>query len=454
MKKAMKLALLLCWGISGIPFALSEPVFLPLGIANANQRQPGGELPISGDFSAAPREAQALEAIREENVRDLFPGYTLYRYESLNDGTLALASYYCLSDDLLKIKRVDFVKGGVVISEVDALPLPLSEGALHRLQTASFDRATDVNGMAGALRDVLDMSRIPVRGKVLQVDLQRDFLVLLVEEDEGNRRVQLVSMASGGDYQVYAATSVLPEGTSLDLFHSSDGEIYLQWDNQRVEAGYARTDENQWRWSWSRVPAEGGSFEYSAVFCGVSMHGPWTEGNRDHLLIGAMKNASLCDADVSLLPKTEDELRNALTHDGWATVDAPASALRLRVAPDANAESLGEFYNGTPLRALGQRGEWTKVSIGLDGLSGWMTTRYLAFGDGMDRVKPAFPSKIYLEELEKQQPAYPARKPEDEKSLEGAIHVVGVVDDELYILLTSLGHIGYVPQEWMWDGNG
>ena len=35
-----------------------------------------------------------------------------------------------------------------------------------------------------------------------------------------------------------------------------------------------------------------------------------------------------------------------------------------------------------------------------------------------------------------------------------SIYVVGVVEDEFYILLTDLGDAGYVPQSWLWEGNG
>lgn len=35
-----------------------------------------------------------------------------------------------------------------------------------------------------------------------------------------------------------------------------------------------------------------------------------------------------------------------------------------------------------------------------------------------------------------------------------AFDVVGVVEDRLYILLTDDGETGYVPQAWLFDGNG
>lgn len=32
--------------------------------------------------------------------------------------------------------------------------------------------------------------------------------------------------------------------------------------------------------------------------------------------------------------------------------------------------------------------------------------------------------------------------------------IVGVVEDELYILLDADGNTGYLPQSWFWEGNG
>jgi len=62
--------------------------------------------------------------------------------------------------------------------------------------------------------------------------------------------------------------------------------------------------------------------------------------------------------------------------------------------------------------------------------------------------------KIYLEKLDIKQPAYSSIELDEEQELSGYVHIVGIANDSLYILLTSNGHTGYVPSEWMWDGNG
>ena len=36
----------------------------------------------------------------------------------------------------------------------------------------------------------------------------------------------------------------------------------------------------------------------------------------------------------------------------------------------------------------------------------------------------------------------------------GSFQVVGVVEDDWYILLSDWGQMGYVPQSWLFDGNG
>ena len=37
---------------------------------------------------------------------------------------------------------------------------------------------------------------------------------------------------------------------------------------------------------------------------------------------------------------------------------------------------------------------------------------------------------------------------------DGAYWIVGVVEDDLYIVLTETGKTGYAPQEWFSEGNG
>ena len=142
---------------------------------------------------------------------------------------------------------------------------------------------------------------------------------------------------------------------------------------------------------------------------------------------------------------------------GWAVVNNPnpADRLHLRVSPERGATSLGKFYNGTPVRVLEERGDWVQVEIGLDGnLTGWMMKKYLTFGEAMDQVQPAWLQKFYRQESGPQL-LYPSAKEENPQVLDtGSFQVVGVVEDDWYILLSDWGQTGYVPQSWLFDGNG
>jgi len=401
---------------------------------------------ISCDFSVS------------EYLGNQFLNYSLYHYERLGNDLSASAILYQVLGDLISFKHIEIDKDGLIKTEIDTLPLPLSEEGLYIFKTPNQIIGTNKSDGSTLLQttDWLDLKRLSISEHVLQLDIQQDVLIVLVEDANGTRRLKLISSPVDGVYQVQAVTNSLPGDVSLDLFHSQDGEIYFMWNDQRFEVGYAKCAAADWRWDWSRFPSENGSFSYSALFCGVSMYGPWTEGNREHLLVGSMKEFSLKDADLFELPRTEAALKETLNREGWAVVNNVSSEKRtpLFTAPNSHAKSLGDFFNGTPLQVLAQEGAWTKVAIGLDGLNGWMLTSSLVFGVEMDQVEADFVQKIYLEKLDIKQPAYSSIELDEEQELSGYVHIVGIANDSLYILLTSNGHTGYVPSEWMWDGNG
>lgn len=410
-----------------------------------------------GDFRwhpATPAEAQARERLLEQNVRDAFAGYTLQSYDPYNSGTRVNASYLRISDGMLAIRRATLTLEGETV--VDSIPVPLSDTLLARLETEPVSDFIDASGGGDTFLadDALDTGRLPVAGTVLASDLQSGGLVLLVEDDEGDRLLQVIVLNADGTYRQSCLTAPLPPDTTLDLFHATDGEINFSWDEQHAQAGYALGADGQWRLEWARIPGDAGTLEVSCRFWGVSTWLP--AASRDGLFIGDLAQMVLDGADLAALPGTGEALAAAMNRDGWAVVrnPDPADRLHLRVRPDRSAESLGKFYNGTPLSVLGQEGDWTRVALGTDGPEGWMMTRYLVFGSEMDEVEPVFPSLMYVLELEERQPAYSAPRKGAEKELAGNIYVVGLVEDEWYILLTDLGDAGYVPQSWLWEGNG
>ena len=174
--------------------------------------------------------------------------------------------------------------------------------------------------------------------------------------------------------------------------------------------------------------------------------------------------------DVKNLPFAEFPTSYAqavqqLDNTRWAVVNnpKPTDRLHLREQPDRKSVSLGKFYNRTPVYVDEIRGEWAHVSIGRD-LSGWMMTDYLAFGADMDKVACAFPQltvKDEHQEYEADEFVYEYRvftAPDFSadamrwNSME-SYYLIGVTGD-FYIIMNSEETIGYIPQDWLWAGNG
>ena len=135
----------------------------------------------------------------------------------------------------------------------------------------------------------------------------------------------------------------------------------------------------------------------------------------------------------------------------------------MREKPDRKSVSLGKFYNRTPVYVDEIRGEWAHVTIGRD-LSGWMMTDYLAFGEDMDKVACAFP-QLTVKEAHQEYGAdefvyeyrvftAPDLSADTMRWHSGeSYYLIGVAGD-FYIIMNSEETIGYIPQDWLWAGNG
>ena len=124
---------------------------------------------------------------------------------------------------------------------------------------------------------------------------------------------------------------------------------------------------------------------------------------------------------------------------------------------------MGKFYNRTPVYVDEIRGEWAHVTIGRD-LSGWMMTKYLAFGEEMDKVECAFPQLSLIEkyqenvadELAYDYYVFDAPNMSATKTLWNwgeECYLIGVIDD-FYMIMDTDENVRYIPQDWLWAGNG
>ena len=413
-----------------------------------------------GDFDelpGTPQTAEHLVAIMESSADDLFPGYTLRSFNSYNHGYDTSASYSKIEDGCLYIKRTSFEAGFGAVASTSCLPIPLSESLLKRLETEPFEDliSTDEASEVFRVDDALDLDRVPVAGLIIQADAQEKSLILLTKLDQDTTKLHIVTLEDGV-YSV-ASSKPLPGDVYMDVFHGGDGEISLEWNGQAQQAAFHRLADGSWQLEWVMNSGEQ-NFDYSYSYCGLVQD--WSCGGMDGIYIGSLPAdmANVLTTDLKQLPDTEESLHSLMITEGWAVVNNPDpnDRLHLRVQPKRSAESLGKFYNGTPVQVHEVDGDWCRVSIGLDGhLEGWMMRQYLAFGAQMEEVDCVFPQLVLKDEW-RDASAYadPSMKEHPFHRIQGALWIAGVVEDELYIVLTPLGETGYMPQEWFWAGNG
>lgn len=408
------------------------------------------------DLPGTPKTAQQLVNITEASVANRFPGYALRHHSSYNHGYETEASYSKIEEGCLYIKRVVFTAEHNDMYVVDTMPVPLSAELLKRLETEPFDELISTHGASDVflVDNALDLDRVPVPGVIVESDVQENALILLTRLDENTSQIHIVTLEDGA-YSV-ARSKPLPGNVYMDIFHSDEDEISLEWNGQAQQAGFQRMADGTWQLEWvmnSGAP----SFDYNVEFCGVAYD--WTNQGTDGLYIGSLSSGmdDLLTIDLNQLPTSMESLISLVDPDGWAVVNNPnpADRLHLRVEPKRGAKSLGKFYNGTPVQVHETKGDWCRVSIGLDGhLEGWMMKEYLAFGEQMQDVDCVFP-QLGLKEEYQNAPAYADQDMDGNGyHLNGTIWIAGVVDDELYVILTNRGETGYMPQEWFWAGNG
>lgn len=383
-----------------------------------------------------PDMARSYAAMQKSAVENAYPGYTLYSYDAYSIGKLqADALFGRLEGNTLHIKAVLF-DPDTAPAESDRMPLPLSDEIAGMKKDIIFGTLGEYGdwGLTQLSRQPIDL---PLPGNMIDLDLQKNCAIALTEDEKGLRRVSVIALNDQGHYEVKTSVS-LPDGIWMDTFHAGEGELLLAWNEQRQQAGYSLSPQGDWQLSWVMNSTEEGSFNYGVSF--------WQVQVSDELrLIGSLQGVNLWEGDLNALPKNEKELRAALNKTGWAVVNNPdpADRLHLREKADRSSESLGKFYNGTPVQVLKKQGDWYQVRIGQSALTGWMMKKYLAEGDKMDTIRPAFPDLV------------PRDAYYDHPDLPNTRYdLIGVYQGNQYILLTRDGEIYLAPMDWFFEGNG
>ena len=400
-----------------------------------------------------PEEAQRLSTVSREALAARQEGYTLRWYSSdgVLEDTMVETAYSKVENGFLTVRWVKYQAGGAIISELTSFPIPLSKEFQQRLEAEPFDQLISLSySNEFQTDDFLNTSLIPVSGSILQSSIQPHALLLLMEDEAGVRRLTEITRNENGVYAL-RQTPPLPKGVWMDSFHAGMEELLLEWDQQDHQAGFRRTFNGQWRLSW--LTCYGESEDLNCSF-GLNT---CTLMDTDTMKVGTLPFDPFAD-ELTALPSTLEELNARLDRTDLAVVCNPDlnDRLHLRTKPSREADSLGKFWNGTPVQVLGERDGWCQVVIGTDGrLTGWMLKKYLVTGLKMDQVTPCFSQQILREdEAETKTPIYTDLTLTEQYCTHSSWHLMGVVNDWLYVVVTDEGETGYAPMEWFFDGNG
>ena len=287
---------------------------------------------------------------------------------------------------------------------------------------------------------------------LLQIGVYPSYTVLLLQSADGSRRVRVSER--NGRANVWRDSVALSSSTTLDLFHAGDNQIFLEEDGKTFF--FRRTRQGRWLFT-GMMDADGVNV---GVGC-VRVDESGGCGKNDGDIYGKSEPLDLMKIPVEQWPTSREEAAARLDTDAYAFVnnDNPADRLHLREAPSRNAQSLGKFYNRTPVQILAWEGDWAYVEIGTGEahLYGYMMTKYLVRGGDDMSVSCAFEMLTPLEELKEGAPIY--YEPDDTTEEIGRFvgsdeYVIGVYGDDWVIAMTWDGNVGYVRRADLWEGNG
>ena len=268
-------------------------------------------------------------------------------------------------------------------------------------------------------------------------------LQFIADKADGTR-VLLCGWFDGSEGWGLTESTPLPAGTEIGI------ENFVDTLNLGLK-GYGVSIGKRADGKWGAVGALDEDY-FALGSCWVSDGTLWW--NADPAIGTTPWNDITC-MDWESLPRSMDEAKAMLDPSGWATPNNPdpKDRLHLRERPDKNSRSLGKYYNGTPLRVIAQEGDFTKVRIGNQ--VGYMMTKYLLFGEAINRQETALRGKISVNPVT-QILWYGEAEEEDIMSDEvNGLLIVGVVEDRWYwVWDPHKNRFGRILQSELWDGNG
>lgn len=347
-----------------------------------------------------------------------------------------------------KLCRTQYIsdENGNILSMEDLLPLPASW-----LDGATLLKDFDVSLLPTFLGDiptVMDGQALKLAAGELLPDyayvggsLLADELQLLMDKPDGSR--VFIGATYDGDWRL-TESAPLPPSTRYGNENFSD---YLYIPHE-MTIGVHHWPDGTWGVNFL-MSDDGGMYHLGQNYFAdyLLLYDP------ENLIVGDIPWSDITVIDWTTLPHTLEEAHAAIDNSGWAMVNNPnpEDRLHLREKPDRSSRSQGKYYNGTFVRVLEQKGDWTRVSV--FGIEGWMMTDYLAFGQHMETV-----ARVNLLQSVREDLPYATlyQTPDGEimHPFSGQALVLGVIEDAWYHVMTDDGETGYIRQEELWGGNG
>lgn len=381
-------------------------------------------------------------------------------YENLNGGYRSIQSG--VMDGYLYYDENAEDENGNILHGFSYAPILVSEAFESAMEPQNFDiNLYDADPVYG----LFQTSRMPgVAEKWLRdgeelvaVDLKRDHVIMLLEQENGKKRLRIASLVDGL-YQI-EESGALPSDMGMDAFHAGEDELYLTRAGGMLQYGFERQQDGLWRMTYMDAEER-----IILPFGGVCALEASALKRNNGIYYGTHPWNDLMEIDFEALPHTVGQAVEMMDQSAYALVHNPNpnDRLHLRTAPDKNAASLGKFYNRTPVYIIERGKAWTHVRIGSEeqGMTGYMMTKFLAFDEEeKEKLACAFPQKHLLDGHAEngvamyRQTNANGRTDERFENNYGDF-IIGVSGDAWFVVLRADGAVGYVPQDYFWDGNG
>lgn len=250
-------------------------------------------------------------------------------------------------------------------------------------------------------------------------------------------------------FHAICSSGVIPmhDGIEPSIRNAGDAKIDICYQGS-LYATYEISDNNLW--VLRRVVGSNDTIEFTTILGAYTRN--WLDDSISHIY-PCSSPISLTSQDTLTLPTSLEDVSKLTESDGRALVALSNADKRvnLRKEPSVSSDSLGIYYNGTPVVVLRKEAGWAQVEVA--GTEGYIKNDLLRYGMDMLSVNCAFPLLDFKKAtLENGIPLY--ENPWQTAGLvtvlsgdnhdENDVVIIGAIRDEWYHVICTNGQSGYV----------